>query len=167
MTIRYAKAFTRVRNMLKQASSILRIIKCAKSLEIGTGLSSSSFKTTDFFVVNPFMGMFIICELRTVNLRTTKLRAKMRSHWSIDGSHVTRTVCILVLKIYIFRPAPFKTRGGSVNILHVSKCRWEWHSLVSTTPLTYVRMEGGRRKTGERIGTILKCESTKVRKYQA
>ena len=40
-------------------------------------------------------------------------------------------------------------------------------SLVSTIPLTYVRTEGGRRKTGERIETIVKCESTKVRKYQA
>ena len=55
------------------------IIKCAKSLGIGTGLGSSSFKTTDFFPVNPFMGMFIICELRTGNLRITKLRTKMRT----------------------------------------------------------------------------------------
>ena len=79
MTIRYAKALTWVRNMLKQASSILCIIKCAKSLGIGTGLGSSSFKTTDFFAVNPFMGMFIICELWTGNLWTTKLQTKMRT----------------------------------------------------------------------------------------
>ena len=38
----------------------------------------------------------------------------------------------------------------------------EIKSLVSTIPMTYVRTEGGRRKTGERIGTILKCESAKV-----
>ena len=107
--------------MLKQASSILRIIKCPKSLGIGTVLGSSSFKTTDFFAVNPFMGMFIICE--PANYYIANQNANSQSHWSIDGSHVICTVRILVRKVDIFRPAPTKTPGGSVNILHVSKCR--------------------------------------------
>ena len=139
--------------MLKQTSSIL-CIKCAKSLGIGTGLGSSSFKTTDFFAVNPFMEMFIICELRTGNLRTTKLRTKMRmqSHWSIDGSHVIRTVRILVLKL-IFRSAPSKTPGRSVNILHVSNVdENDIKSLVSTISLTYIRTEGGRRRQANGLG---------------
>ena len=108
--------------MLKQASSILRVLQNAQNpLGIGTGLASWPFKTTDFFAVNPFMRMFIICELRTENLRTTKMRTKMRTR-SL-GSHVIRTVRILVLKIDILRPAPCELPGGRGNILHVFKCR--------------------------------------------
>ena len=79
-----------------------------------------------------------------------------------------RTVRILVLKIYILRPAPCELLAEvEIYYMYLNVDENEIKSLVSTIPLTYVCTEGGRRKTGERIMTMLKRESTKVRKYQA
>ena len=144
----------------------MRIIKCTKSLGIGTGLGSSSFKTTDFFCCKPFYGMFIICEPQTCELLKCEPNANSQSHWSTDGSHMIRTICILVLKIDILRPAPCLAEV-EIYYMYLNVDENEIKSLVSTIPLTYVRTEGGRRKICERIRTILKCESMNVRKYQA
>ena len=124
----------------------MHIIKRAKSLGIVQVSARRRLKRLTFSV-NPFMGMFIICELRIVNCELLKCEPKcelavllidQRKSRDTHSSHISTenwyywdlhlANCLAEVKIYC---------------MYLNVDENEIKSLVSTIPLTYVCTEGG------------------------
>ena len=95
-TLMYILTFRRVRHFYSEWIQCKPYQFCAKSLGIGTGLGSSSFKTTDFFAVNHFMASILLCD---------QLRICFKQ------SHVT-----LVLNSYLVRCLSASTSSNTSSV---------------------------------------------------